>query len=105
MTTFEKKVKAVLEDQGWEVMHNGWPDFLCVRKLPNGKLEVRAVEVKTKKDELRPNQRRNMAALSTVMTVREIREGPGYGDSLNRSDMCALIFDLRRYKDYDGGNF
>ena len=32
MNISEKLIKEKLEDRGFEVLRNGWPDFLCIRK-------------------------------------------------------------------------
>jgi hypothetical protein len=39
MNGAERTVKAMLEERGYRVLRNGWPDFLCVRKYikNNGK--------------------------------------------------------------------
>lgn len=34
MNEFEDKVKHYLEQRGYEVIRNGWPDFLCVGTIP-----------------------------------------------------------------------
>jgi Holliday junction resolvase len=42
MNKLERAVKEVLEQQGFDVLRNGWPDFLCVRGRG-----LMAVEVKS----------------------------------------------------------
>lgn len=100
---FEKKAKARYEAEGWEVLTSGWPDFLLVKKCADGTLELKGVEAKSKGDKLRPNQRRTLAALSTVMSIRIVGEGPGYGDS--EHDMHQLVYNREAYEDYDRGSF
>lgn len=102
MNFFEERVKQAYENQGWAAIRDGWPDFLMYRVV-DGKVELRAVEVKSEQDKLRPNQKKMLALLSTVMDVRDVHTGPGYGDELNRDDMHALVYDVRRYKEYEGG--
>jgi hypothetical protein len=63
MTPTEHAVKSLLEGRGFTVHRNGWPDFLCSRKVelggPWGESThgVMAVEVKAGKDHLRPEQK------------------------------------------------
>lgn len=86
MTEFEKVVKDHLEEQGWTVYTSGWPDFLCVRGE-----ELRAVEVKSETDSFRPNQKKVLPILSTVMKVRTAHPGPGFGDDANTNKFHLLI--------------
>ena len=54
MNSFEKKVKTYLEGLGFEVLRNGYPDFM-IRRL--GQHEgLACVEVKNRNDKLRPEQ-------------------------------------------------
>ena len=54
MNSFEKKVKTYLECLGFEVLRNGYPDFM-IRRL--GQFEgLACVEVKNRSDKLRPEQ-------------------------------------------------
>jgi hypothetical protein len=46
MNKLEKSVKETLEQQGFRVLRNGWPDFLCVRVDHRG-MGLVAVEVKS----------------------------------------------------------
>jgi len=54
MNSFEKKVKLYLEGLGFEVLRNGYPDFM-IRRI--GQHEgLACVEVKNRRDKLRPEQ-------------------------------------------------
>ena len=54
MNSFEKKVKLYLEGLGYEVLRNGYPDFM-IKRL--GQFEgLACVEVKNRNDKLRPEQ-------------------------------------------------
>lgn len=64
MNQNELKAKEELEYKGWTVIRGGAPDFLCIKE--EGRLkkllgkeikDVKFVEVKTRKDSLRDNQR------------------------------------------------
>ncbi len=61
MNAFEKKVKLYLETLGYEVLRNGYPDFM-IRRLGryNG---LGCVEVKNRNDKLRPEQVKMIDAL------------------------------------------
>jgi hypothetical protein len=105
-SSFEDKVAGYFKEEGWEVLRNGWPDLLCVRPRKGGGYDLMAVEVKSKRDKLRDNQKRNLAMLSTVMPVREVREGPGYGNRTlpKAGDVAVLIYDMERYQHHEGGD-
>lgn len=47
LKTAEMQLRELLEKDGWEVTHRGWPDFACVR---NG--EMMFVEVKAYRGEM-----------------------------------------------------
>lgn len=68
MNGFEEAVREELEDSGWTVYRNGWPDFLCRRKKGHD-FEYKAVEVKTVKDRLRSNQYEVLMALADLIPV------------------------------------
>ncbi len=108
---FEDAVAHEYERQGWEVMRSGWPDMLLVRRNDAGELELKAVEVKADRDELRENQKRMCAALSTVMQVRDVHQGYGYGGSFKVDSpvgACSayeLVYDRKRYEDFEKGSF
>tara|TARA_R100000808_G_scaffold22734_1_gene49661 strand:+ start:420 stop:959 length:540 start_codon:yes stop_codon:yes gene_type:complete len=60
MNEFEKKIKLYLEGLGYEVLRNGYPDFMIKRI---GRYEgLACVEVKNKKDKLRPEQEKMIKA-------------------------------------------
>ena len=80
MNKFENKVREDFEREGWEVLTSGWPDFLLVKRDSAGKTkEIQALEVKSKKDDLRSNQKEMLYVLSDFIPVRVAREGCGYG--------------------------
>jgi len=54
MTPSEEIAKKQLEEEGWTVLNDGWPDFLAFR--PDG--TVRFIEVKGDKDSVRFNQQK-----------------------------------------------
>ena len=91
MSKFEDKVVDVHRELGWNVLRNGWPDFLMYREV-DGKLEVRAAEVKSENDALRPNQIKMLDLLSRLVPTFLIEEGTGYGDYLKRNDMRVLVY-------------
>ena len=55
MNDLEKQVKNFLERNEWEVIRNGWPDFLCIKES-EFKAAVMAIEVKSSTDKLSENQ-------------------------------------------------
>ncbi len=98
MSNFEDKVAAGYEAEGWKVYRNGWPDMLLVRKNADGKLEVKAAEVKSKTDDFRGNQLKVCVALSLFLPVREVCEGIGYGDATPINGAFELIVDETRVR-------
>ena len=54
MSPAEQVIAKRLKAEGWTVMKQGWPDFLCVRGD-----EIKAVEVKLKGDRLSASQIEN----------------------------------------------
>jgi len=52
LNTREESVAAEWREQGFEVVHRGWPDLLAAH--PDGRLV--AIEVKSPGDRVRPNQ-------------------------------------------------
>jgi Holliday junction resolvase len=71
MNRRELAVARSLRAEGWHVIRNGWPDFLCVRGL-----EVKAVEVKSRADRLSIAQKRahkalRVAGIETETAVEE----------------------------------
>lgn len=81
MNDLELKVKKDLEDEGWEVLRNGWPDFLLVKRNEKGRvLEARSVEVKREDQPAKPHQKDMLLALSDLKIPSFIaEEGPGFG--------------------------
>jgi hypothetical protein len=55
MTPSEQVAKDCLVAEGWSVLHNGWPDFLCFRQGQSSRPDVIAVEVKLPPD--RPTEK------------------------------------------------
>jgi hypothetical protein len=84
---FQDSVKQELEQNGWEVLDTGWPDFLCIK---NG--EIKAIEVKKPADIVRPNQQKMFSVLSQYIPVRIARQGPGFGDSENSENFHLLVW-------------
>ena len=61
LTQSEQWVKEQLEERGWRVLRNGWPDFFCVREryyhvLDTKEVKYAAVEVKAGNDKVSPAQ-------------------------------------------------
>lgn len=78
MTELEEKVKLHFQKQGYDVLRTGWPDFLCRKRKPGYGFEYRAVEVKTCKDDVRPNQQDMLLSLADMMptiVLHETKEG------------------------------
>ena len=84
---FESHVRKLLENKGWTVLQNGWPDFLCIKNK-----QILAVEVKNHGDKLSPRQVRLLSALSEKIPVQTAHPGPGFGDKLESNDTHLLIF-------------
>lgn len=67
----ELEIAKELEDSGYEVIKNGWPDFVAVRGD-----EVRFIEVKPKRNgrvpRLSPRQQRMAAILKKVGITIEL---------------------------------
>lgn len=61
MNDFEKRCHDTLRRQGFEVLRNGWPDFLVL--TPDWKRGF-ALELKRRHDSLRPEQERMHSALA-----------------------------------------
>jgi hypothetical protein len=64
MNSNEQKVADAYKQARWAVLRNGWPDFLMYRRTANGKVEIRAVEVKSKTDKLSTAQKAMHRVLS-----------------------------------------
>ena len=52
MNQRELEVKKQLEADGWRVLRNGAPDFVALRVLANEIIEMKGVEVKSRRDKL-----------------------------------------------------
>lgn len=57
MTKSEEEIKTALEERGFHVHRNGWPDFLVTRENLNGNTYAFACEVKSEGDKVKPHQR------------------------------------------------
>lgn len=101
MSKFEDKVAAAYAAQGWTVFRNGWPDMLLVRADADGKLELKAVEAKSEKDNFHGNQLKVCAVLSTVMPMFEVQEGHGYGGDAPMPRACELFIDVKRMAGFE----
>lgn len=60
MNVQEQKVYDQLKREGWQVLTNGWPDFLAIKRKGRS-LKIMCVEVKSffgngQRENLRPNQ-------------------------------------------------
>lgn len=78
MNANEQAFVERLESDGWTVLRNGWPDFLCVK----GK-HVKAIELKYNTDTVRPNQTENHQALrlaGLTVEVKRITNGACEGE-------------------------
>ena len=70
MNAPEQRVADRLKADGWKVVRNGWPDFLCIRGE-----EIKAVEVK-RAGEIQPHQVKNHDILrSASIPVEVVVEG------------------------------
>ena len=96
MNDLELRVKKDLEAEGWEVLRNGWPDFLLVKRNKNGRvIEAQAVEVKRADQAAEPHQKNMLLALSDLKIPAFIaEEGPGYGYTYP-SNFHLLVIDRR----------
>ena len=82
MNVLEKQTQDFYHKQGWLSLHKGWPDFLFFRNTKTG-VELLAVEVKSKTDNLRADQWDVLDKLAQVLPVRVVRELPN-GDVVER---------------------
>lgn len=83
-TDFEKAVTEEYQKQGWSVLTNGWPDLFLWKEGDNGPI-VKCVEIKSKNDSLRPNQKTLLNLLSAAgIQVRIAYEGYGYGNNYGK---------------------
>lgn len=57
MNKTELYVKNALQQEGWSVMHKGYPDFLCY-KIIDDKLHIQFIEVKSENSRLTVDQRK-----------------------------------------------
>lgn len=102
MNTFELHVQKLFQDNGWESLRAGWPDFLMYRVSDDQKIELMAIEAKSGNDKLRPGQEKMLALLSTAMPVKVVLEGPGYGRFLGQWESHSLPYTLSRYENENG---
>ena len=68
MNSFERKVKVYLEGLGFEVLRNGYPDFMVRKKGPKwkGHTGLACVEVKSRSDKLRTEQAKMIDAFKEL---------------------------------------
>jgi len=62
MVKIEKDIKKGLEERGYKVLKNGWPDFLI--QDPSG--QAFFIEAKADGDTLKPNQAEMLQALASL---------------------------------------
>jgi VRR-NUC domain len=81
MNDLELRIKAMLEKRGYEVLRNGWPDFLCVGTSPYGnRPTLMGVEVKSPNDDLSPDQIRMHQVLGAArIPIFVVKGGAGVG--------------------------
>ena len=84
MKPTEQLVYDLLTQQGWRVIRNGWPDFLCVR---DGM--VKAVEVKGAFTTIPKHQRENRAALQMAGLTVEIIEALPFSEFSTPCQGCG----------------
>jgi hypothetical protein len=85
MNVFEKKVKKYLECLGYEVLRNGYPDFM-IRRI--GRYDgLACVEVKNRKDKLRPEQVKMIDALKKVGLPTYILRPQDFENSENSHEL------------------
>lgn len=78
---FEERVQRFLREQGFEVLPNGWPDFLCIRKSLDGQTSLLFVEAKSENDRIRKNQERVLNALAEAgLKVYLVRESDHHSE-------------------------
>lgn len=76
MNHSEIRAREDLINEGWKVLRNGWPDFLCTR-MKEGKMEFMVCEVKTPNDKLREEQlfvKRFFEMIDIPYVIKTIRE-------------------------------
>lgn len=94
MNEFEDKVKHYLEQRGYEVIRNGWPDFLCVNQH-RGRGFLMCVEVKNYDDKLSAEQKRIHGLLQLagipvyVLRPDQLAEAKRSGKALMTPGECA----------------
>lgn len=75
MNQLEFQAATELAALGWRCTNKGWPDLLMYRDGGKNGIELLAVEVKSRKDKVRPEQMLVLTKLATVMPVYVLREG------------------------------
>lgn len=85
MNAYETWLKGKLEGQGWTVLRDGWPDFLCFRGSISAPAEVMAIEAKM------PTQ----VLSSTQQEVRSILTASGIPYRLVRPGDIGVDTSLR----------
>ena len=46
MNKVEEQLQTQLQEEGWEVLHTGWPDFLCVRGNQTIFVEAKSIDLR-----------------------------------------------------------
>lgn len=69
MTKGENQIKQRATEKGYEVLRNGWPDFLLYKVLEN---KAVFVEVKSKKDKISKSQKRMAEVLKKLGLLYQI---------------------------------
>jgi hypothetical protein len=75
MRANEEQAIDKFKAEGWSIIKDGWPDYLLVRSVSNGKLEFMGVEVKCGRDQLSDQQRLMHAALLCAGIKVEVVKG------------------------------
>jgi len=53
MNKVEEQLQTELQEEGWEVLHTGWPDFLCIRGTQTIFVEAKSGNEKLTKEQYR----------------------------------------------------
>jgi hypothetical protein len=99
----EARIAESLRADGWKVLRNGWPDFLCWRDESDGRRKVICVEVKdeTTGDSLRKPQIMNHAVLTEiglpVYVLGKPEDRPGSAALISRQVVAEAL--LRKFEE------
>ena len=53
MNKVEEQLQTQLQEEGWEVLHTGWPDFLCIRGTQTIFVEAKSINGNLTKEQYR----------------------------------------------------